>query len=67
MKIDDHEFVMTDFEFKNDYFKDIEPYTSSEFARKTTYETAVPITKPYPIKVDWIKEYEQADLDLRKM
>ena len=62
-KIESNEFVITDNEFKNDYFRDLEPYLLRNYARKTTYETAVPTTRPYPVKANWVQEYEKAALD----
>ena len=65
MKLIENEFVITDYEFRNDYFKDLEAYPLKHYARDTTYETAIPTTRPYPNKANWIEEFEKADMDLR--
>ena len=65
MKVSKDEFVITDYEFRNDYFKDLEVYPLKGYARATTYETAIPTTRPYPSKTKWIDEFEEADRQLR--
>ena len=67
MKLIANEFVITDYEFRNDYFKDLEAYPLKHYARDTTYETAVSTTRPYPSKANWIEEFEKADKDLRPL
>lgn len=65
VKVHDYEFIITDYELRNDYFKDLEPYPLQDYGRKTTYETSIPTTRHYPSKANWIEEFEKADKDLR--
>ena len=65
MRVEADEFVITDYEFRNHYFKDLEAYPLKKYARATTYETAIPTTRTLPAKANWIEEFEKADRDLR--
>ena len=65
MKVANNEFVITDYEFRNNYFKDLEPFPLKNYARASTYETALPSTRSLPGKSNWIEEFEKADMDLR--
>ena len=65
MKVANNEFVITDYEFRNNYFKDLEPFPLKNYARASTYETALPTTRTLPGEAKWIGEFEKADMDLR--